>query len=123
MKKRRCCFSCRHVQGKHAGEDFVFVCDVTANAVEPEADACGDFAPEKGTPPAARQGANVGKAKYSIKSRVVQKMCRGLKQWTFYPQNEREEIALSELFDRIGGMITAYARKVARRAINRIGKD
>ena len=46
-----------------------------------------------------------------------------MKQWTFYPRNEREELALAELFDRIGNMITTYARKVARKAVNRIGKD
>ena len=125
---RRCCYYCRHVHGKRSGEKFAFVCDVLGNAVDPESDACGDFSPEgnkpkKGTPQAARQGANHGKAKYSIKSRIVRKMCRGLEQWQFYPQNEREEIALSELFNRIGEMANAHARKVARRAINQIGKD
>ena len=132
--KRRCCFFCRHTQGKHTGENFAFVCDVSGNAVDPEADSCGDFSPEgkkkpkgknpkKGTPPAARQGASFGRAKYSIKSRIVRRVCRGLKQWTFYPRNEREELALSELFDLIGNMITTYARKVARKAVSRIGKD
>ncbi len=127
MNRRRC-FFCRHVQGKRTGENFAFVCERQGYAVDPEADACGDFSPEgkkpkKGTPPAARRGANVGKAKYNIKSQIVRKMCRGLEQWQFYPQNEREEIALLELFNRIGDLATAYARKVARRAINRIGKD
>ena len=126
--KRRCCFFCRRVQDKRTGENFAFVCDVSGNAVDPDTDACGDFSPEgkkpkKGTPPAARRGANVGKAKYSIKSRTLRRMCRGLEHWQFYPQNEREEIALAEMFDRIGGIATAFARKVARRAVNRIGKE
>lgn len=126
--KRRCCYFCRHVKGKRTGENFAFVCDISGNAVDPEGDACEDFAhmgknPKKETPPAARQGAHFSKKYYSIKSRALRKMCKGLEQWQFYPKNEREEIALAELSARIGNMATTYARKVARKAVNGIGKD
>ena len=77
MKRRRC-FFCRHVHGKRTGEDFAFACDVSGKAVDPEADACKVFAPEsrkpqKKTPPAARQGAELDKRNCITKPSIVRK--------------------------------------------------
>ena len=75
----------------------------------------------KGTPPAVRQGAKVGGKNYTIRNKFARRVCRGL-NWEFVPRNLKEEIALAAMLDSIKTTITEYARKVARRAISKIGR-
>jgi len=75
----------------------------------------------KETPPAVRRGAKVGGKNYIIQSKVVRRVCRGL-NWKFVPRNEVEERMFADFLEQIGHIATEYARKVARRAVNSIGR-
>ena len=73
----------------------------------------------KGTPPAVRQGAKVGGKNYTIQSKSVRRVCRGL-DWEFVPRNLKEEIAFAAMLDSVRKMIAKCARRVVRKAANSI---
>ena len=113
------CFDCDNLMPKRTGEDFATVCEVSGKPTSPGADACADFTPEakrtKETPPAAvrRQGAG-------NKSNYTKSQGRG--NWRFLPRNKDEAKIFGEFLAKIKRIGDAYARKVARRAVSKIGR-
>ena len=102
-------------------DDFIRDCAATfGKPITPVTDAP---APKK-MPPAVRRGASVStdKRKYTIKSKTLRRMCRGLKDWEFAPRNKQEELALAAMFDAVSDAANEYARVVAMREIGKIGR-
>ena len=108
------CFDCDTLTTRGAGmnrtdggEDFSTICEVTGRPTDPSADACADFTPaaaKKETPRTAKDGASVDIRKY-IKSR-----------------DELHRMTLAELGEHITNCINAYARFIAHKAIDLIGR-
>lgn len=98
-----------------------FIRDCAATFGKPITPVTDTPAPKK-MPPAVRRGAKVSGKNYTIKSKTLRRMCRGLKDWEFAPRNEQEELALAAMFDAVSDAANEYARVVAMREIGKIGR-
>ena len=75
----------------------------------------------KGTPPAVRRGAKVDGENYTIRNKFLRRVCQGL-DWEFTPRNPGEELAFAGFLDKLNEIVNAHARRMAKRAINSIGR-
>ena len=70
-----------------------------------------------------KHGAHEGTGKYSILSPELRRLFRGsplAKQ--LRPRNEAEEKIAADFFATLDKLLTTYARKMARRAVEKIGR-
>ena len=72
---------------------------------------------------AKRHGREKKRTAYKIQSRILRRALRGLRGWNCYPRSEEEETLFLQFYCAVTDAATVYARKVARRAVDSIGKD
>ena len=60
--------------------------------------------------------------KYQIQNKTLRKVFKDAPNFSLTPRNANEELLAAEFVDRIGASANESARKVARKAIDTIGR-